>query len=201
VIMMAIKYLFSPTALPKHWQKENMQQKYELQSPMSESAAEAGSVEDTASSFMEQSLSMSSMTPRSPQLEKHKIEVKKWSGSRTKSTGAVNSVSRKALPVNSRSKSLKARPTNPMVYRTLRKVKLRSGKSSLAKNIGYLPKGSVVVINQTKGRSGRVVFQEEDGKFKKAGWVTLHTENKQPLLKKYTPRSKYLGPAHRLQKQ
>jgi len=129
----------------------------------------------------------------SPYLEKHKIEVKKWSGSRTKSTGIGNSSSGKVLPVNSRWKDRKARPTNPMVYRTLRKVKLRSGKSSLAKNIGYLPKGSVVVINQTKGRSGRVVFQGEDGKFKKAGWVTLHTENKQPLLKKYTPRSKYRG--------
>ena len=82
-----------------------------------------------------------------------------------------------------------------MIYKTLRKVKLRSGKSGHAKDIGYLPKGSVVVINQIKGRSGRVAFQKENGEFIKAGWVTLYTQDKQQLLKKFNPKTKTEGSA------
>ena len=96
----------------------------------------------------------------------------------------------KDLPPNAKGMSTRARPSNPLTYKTLRKVKLRSGKSGHAKVIGYLPKGSVVVINQIKGRSGRIVFQEEDGNFIKAGWVTLFTQDKQQLLKKFNPKTK-----------
>jgi len=47
-----------------------------------------------------------------------------------------------------------------------------------------------VVINQIKGRSGRVVVKQEAGGYKKAGWVTLYTQEKQQLLKKYNPKTK-----------
>jgi len=96
--------------------------------------------------------------------------------------------SSKVLPLKSRSKSERARPTNPMAYKTLRKVQIRSGKSHHSNNIGYLPKGSVVVINQ--GRSGRVVFEEENGGFQNVGWVTLYTQDKHQFLKKYNPKRK-----------
>lgn len=101
----------------------------------------------------------------------------------------MNGSPRKYLPVKLTSKSARASPMNPLHYKTLKKVKLRSGKSYLAKEVGYLPKGAVVLINQIKGRCGRVVFPKEDGSFKKAGWVTLFTEDKLHLLKKYNPRT------------
>jgi len=77
-----------------------------------------------------------------------------------------------------------------MIYKALRKVKIRSGRSHHWNYIGYLPKGSVVVINQIKGRIGRVAFEKGNGAFKKAGWVTLYTKVKQQLLKKYNPNRK-----------
>jgi len=82
-----------------------------------------------------------------------------------------------------RAKSTRASPDNPTRYKTFHNVKIRSGKSVRSADIGYLPKGSVVVINQVKGRSGRVVVQRDDGEFVKIGWVTLYTSDRQLLRK------------------
>jgi len=81
-------------------------------------------------------------------------------------------------------KSLRARPDNPIKYKTLRNAKIRSGKSVRTDVIGYLSKGSVVVINQIKGRSGRIVVPKPGGVFTKVGWVTLYTHDRQQLLEK-----------------
>merc|ERR1719320_194449 len=84
-------------------------------------------------------------------------------------------------------KSTRASPENPIMYKTFQKVKIRSGKSFLSANIGYLNKGSVVLINQVKGRSGRVVIQQDDGEIVKVGWVSLYTKDRQ-LLRQYNRR-------------
>jgi len=83
-----------------------------------------------------------------------------------------------------RKKSLRARPDNPIKYKTLRYAKIRSGKSVRTDIIGHLSKGSVVVINQIKGRSGRIVVEQPDGFYTKVGWVTLYTHDRQQLLEK-----------------
>jgi len=83
-----------------------------------------------------------------------------------------------------RTKSTRASPDNPIRYKTFHKVKIRSGKSVRSADVGFLPKGTVVVINQVKGRSGRVVLQRDGGEFVKVGWVTLYTNDRQ-LLRKY----------------
>jgi len=77
----------------------------------------------------------------------------------------------------------RASPGNPLVYKTLGKVKIRSGKSGGAADVCSLPKGSIVTINQTHGRWGRVVLPQKDGQYIKLGWVTLYTQNGQQLLK------------------
>lgn len=89
----------------------------------------------------------------------------------------------KELPSKIRAKSRRARPDNPIRYKTYHKVRIRAGKSVRSNDICYLPKGSIVVINQIKGRSGRVVLQEENGEFVKLGWVTLYTKDRQLLRK------------------
>merc|ERR1719175_247706 len=81
-------------------------------------------------------------------------------------------------------KSERARPGNPITYKTLRRVKVRSGKSGETIDVCTLPKGTIVTINQIKGRSGRVVLPQYDGQYKKLGWVTLYTKDGLQLLKK-----------------
>merc|ERR1719220_2514632 len=66
--------------------------------------------------------------------------------------------------------STRARPGNPIKYKTFHKVKVRAGKSVRSAHLGYLDKGSIVVINQVKGRSGRVVLQQDNGEYVKVGW-------------------------------
>jgi len=90
------------------------------------------------------------------------------------------------LSFSVRRKSTRARPDNPLQYKTLRNAKIRSGKSVRTEGVGYLPKGSVVIINQIKGRSGRVVHPHGNGEFIKVGWVTLYTHDGQQLLEKVT---------------
>jgi len=88
------------------------------------------------------------------------------------------------LYFNVSNKNNRARPDNPIKYKALRNVKIRSGKSVRTDTAGYLAKGSVVVINQIKGRSGRVVVPEPNGDFTKVGWVTLYTHDRQQLMEK-----------------
>jgi hypothetical protein len=215
-IMLAIKCLFPMTELSEHLVKNDFGSKEPHRSPMIESVAEAGSMEGEGEGSpvqIDRSPSLGSMMTYSPcntalEPDEHKKEVKKWVGTKAasaevmkwvgrsaRSKKAVKSSSPKVLPFDLRVKSARARPSNPVVYKTLRKVKLRSGKSGHGKDIGYLPKGSVVVINQIKGRSGRVVVQQEAGGFKKAGWVTLYTQDKQQLLKKFNQKAKNEGVA------
>jgi len=78
----------------------------------------------------------------------------------------------------------RARPGNPVTYKTLRIVKVRSGKYEATADVCTLPKGSIVTINQIKGRSGRVVLPQDGGHYVKLGWVTLYTKNGLQLLKK-----------------
>jgi len=92
------------------------------------------------------------------------------------------------LSFSVRRKSTRARPDNPIKYKTLRNAKIRSGKSVRTDGVGYLQKGAVVVINQIKGRSGRVVLPQHNGEFMKVGWVTLYTHDRQQLLEKVNPK-------------
>jgi len=88
------------------------------------------------------------------------------------------------LSFSLKKKSLRARPDNPVEYKTLCKTWIRSGKAVRTDNVRCLSKGSVVVINQIKGRSGRVVVPQPDGKFLKIGWVTLYTHDRQQRLER-----------------
>jgi len=92
--------------------------------------------------------------------------------------------SAEVLSFSVRKKSLRARPDNPLKYKALRNVWIRSGKSVRSDSVSYLTKGSVVVINQIKGRSGRVVVLQTNGDFNKVGWVTLYTHDRQQLMQK-----------------
>jgi len=83
-----------------------------------------------------------------------------------------------------RKKSPRTRPDNPTKYKTLRKAKIRAGKPARTDIIGHLSKGSVVLINQIKGRSGRIVTPQPDGCYTKVGWVTLYTRNRQQVLER-----------------
>jgi len=93
----------------------------------------------------------------------------------SKSTSELEQVS------NTKDKSGRASPDNPVIYKTFYKVKVRSSKSLDSAIIGYFPKGSDVLVNQTKGRSGRVVFRKNNGELEKVGWVTLYTKDRQLL--------------------
>jgi len=186
-IMLAIRCLF-PMAVTNHLVEKDAEQRSESQSPMLESVRSLKG--DVSQLQIERSPSLSSamtfsLCNRAIDQEEHKKEVMKWVGP---SRSLLAASSPKDLSFNEEEKSTRATPTHPVIYKTLRKVKLRLRKAGHSKNIGYLPKGSVVVINQIKGRSGRVVFQNKDGKYVKVGWVTLYTQNKQQLLKKINPK-------------
>jgi len=84
-----------------------------------------------------------------------------------------------------RGKSSRPRPNNPILYKALRKVWIRSGKSVDTNRVSCLQKGSVVTINRINGRSGRVVVQQQNGEYTKIGWVTLYTHDKLQLLEKF----------------
>jgi len=81
-------------------------------------------------------------------------------------------------------KSKRAGPSNPVEYMTLRDVQVRVGKSVTSKVVGELSDKQIVVINQIKGRSGRVVEKTQDGKYTKLGWVPLFTASGRQLLVK-----------------
>jgi len=186
-MMLAIKALFPERTPSKQIEVKNMLGNNVHQSPMAESAGEGRS--DTASSDRTKSPAPSSMVYSE---SKEDVEAMEHSISK-KFTPVVNPSSCKDPTSKSRWNRWnreRARPSHPLIYKTLRRSKLRSGKGGLAKVLGYLPRGSIVVINQIKGRSGRVVFQDELGKYKTAGWVTLYTEDNQQLMRKHNPQMK-----------
>jgi len=81
-------------------------------------------------------------------------------------------------------KSKRAGPSNPIDYRTLCEVQMRRGKPATSKILGELNAGQTVVINQIKGRSGRVVEKDQSGKYVKKCWVSLFTASGRQLLVK-----------------
>jgi len=81
-------------------------------------------------------------------------------------------------------KCKRAGPTNPVEYLTLCQVQVRAGKSGNANVTGELEAGQIVVINQIKGRSGRIVEERKNGEYVKKGWVTLHRSRGRQLLVK-----------------
>jgi len=166
-IMFAINCLFPKNEPSKHFAEENIPQKYE-RSLMPESDGETGSVEDTPSS----------MKLRSPSV---------ITSSSKNATPAVHPVLCKDHTGKSRWNSGRATPSHPVFYKTLRKAILRSGTGGLAKNLGYLPRDSIVAINQIKGRSGRVAFKDNFGSYRTAGWVTLYAKKNEQLLRRYKP--------------
>jgi len=197
-IMLAIKCLFPKNAPSEHFAEQNIMLNYELPSPMVVSSEETETVEDNASSI----------PTRSPLVSRNivcsqrngDLEAIEHSSSRNatpaakKATPAVCPSLRRDPACKSNSwNSARARPSNPLVYKTLRKVKLRKGKGVQTKVIGYLPRGSIVVINQIKGRSGRIVFQDKRGRYKTAGWVTLYTKENDQLVRRYNPQTKDRG--------
>jgi len=81
-----------------------------------------------------------------------------------------------------RKKSKRAGPSNPVEYMALCEVQIRAGRSATSKVVGELNARQTVVINQIKGRSGRVVEKRESGKYTKKGWVSLFTASGRQLL-------------------
>jgi len=104
--------------------------------------------------------------------------------SKTFDSRTATGTSAEVLSFRIRKKSPRARPDNPTKYKALRNARIRAGKSAGTDIVGYLPKGSVVLINQIKGRSGRIIAPEPDGCYLKVGWVTLYTHDRQQLLEK-----------------
>jgi len=89
--------------------------------------------------------------------------------SQTVESKTTKDASTEVLSFCVKKKSLRARPDNPTKYKALRPANIRSGKSVRTDIIGKISKGSVVVINQIKGRSGRIVVPQDHGDFTKVG--------------------------------
>jgi len=84
---------------------------------------------------------------------------------------------------NTNGKSKRARPGNHIAYKVLHSVTIWSGKSFSSPVIGKLLEDSIVLINQTKGRRGRVVLRNSNGEFVNVGWVPLFTNEGHQLLR------------------
>merc|ERR1719204_189111 len=84
---------------------------------------------------------------------------------------------------NPKGKSKRARPGNHIAYKVLHSATIYSGKSFSSPVIGKLLEDSIVLINQTKGRRGRVVLRNSNGEFVNVGWVPLFTNEGHQLLR------------------
>lgn len=201
-IMAAIKCLF-PGMTIRDGGVKNMIENVNQRSPMSVTTPEAQShgmdasplhthlssctIQKTKNDWVSTQSQMSPKEskpchPISPNTNEQLKEVDKWF---TQTTGKRPPPITK-LPDIIFEKSSRASPGNPLAYVALCKVKIRSGKSMHSDHIRNIRKGTVVVINQIKGRCGRVVLHHENGEFEKVGWVTLHTHDKQQLLQRHT---------------
>jgi len=79
-------------------------------------------------------------------------------------------------------KLLRPTPRNPIEYRVLSKVTIRSGKSLHGDIVGELYKSKIVTINKIKGRRARIIKIGSDNGPKTVGWVSSHTVGGTPLL-------------------
>jgi len=118
--------------------------------------------------------------------DKQVNEVLNWIGRHSNKNIKFNLVMRnhkrplEALPpevlsLRFRGKSNRAGLNNPILFKALRKVKIRSGKSGDTNSVSFLPKGSVVIINRSSGCSGRVVVQQQNGEYTKIGIYSWRT--------------------------
>jgi len=128
-------------------------------------------------------------------LSKRVQEVKKWvdpgnkSFSHRKSNKSLadNYPKKSGHPMADRAKakSKRARPGKPMVYKALHKVTIQKGKTWSSCIVGQLLKNSIVLINQIKGRRGRIVLRKPNGELLVVGWIPLSTSKGRLLMAKY----------------
>jgi len=72
-------------------------------------------------------------------------------------------------------------PRCPIMFKALRRLKMRSGKAFSRDVLGWINKDDLVIVNQVKGRRARLMFVE-NGEISNLGWVSLHTSNGDQLL-------------------
>jgi len=84
-----------------------------------------------------------------------------------------------------KARSKRARPGNHIAYKALHRVTIQKGKSFSSSIVGHLIENSIVLINQIKGRRGRIVLKKPNGKLLAIGWVPLFTSKGQQLLAKH----------------
>jgi len=73
------------------------------------------------------------------------------------------------------------KPTRPIKYISLKKLKIRDGKSLKGEVVGSLPAHEIVTVNQIKNRRARLI-NVINGKVTITGWVSLSTNNGETLL-------------------
>jgi len=73
-------------------------------------------------------------------------------------------------------------PKRPILYQSLAELIIREGKAFSGNEVGVLPKGETVTVNQVKGRRARLVKQNQDGELVTWGWVSVHNSNGLTLL-------------------
>lgn len=117
----------------------------------------------------------------------HINEVKKW----VKQGGDFrNRTYTSRIPVKEHTKTStkgrrdRARPGNHVAYKALQDVPVKSGKAFSSSVVGQLLVGSIVLINQIKGRNGRMVQRNTNGELVSIGWVPLFTREGHKLLAK-----------------
>jgi len=81
--------------------------------------------------------------------------------------------------------SKRARPGNHIAYKALHKVTIQKGKAFSSCIVGQLVENSIVLINQIKGRRGRIVLRKPSGELVVIGWVPLFTIKGQQLMAKH----------------
>jgi len=128
-------------------------------------------------------------------LQERVQEVKKWVDpgnksfldKKSKKLFSHNYAKKSGRPMADRgkSKSQRARPGKPQVYKALHKVTIQKGKTWSSCIVGQLLKNSIVLINQIKGRTGRIVLRKPNGELVVVGWVPLRTSKGRLLLVKY----------------
>lgn len=79
-------------------------------------------------------------------------------------------------------KIMRPTPKNPIEYRVLSKVTVRSGKSLHGDIVGELFKNTIVTINKIKGRRARIIRKRGTMDPLTVGWVSSHTDEGIPLL-------------------
>jgi len=73
-------------------------------------------------------------------------------------------------------------PKRHIQYKSLTELIIREGKALSGNEVGILPKGETVTVNQVKGRRARLVKPNEDGKLVTWGWVSVHSDSGDTLL-------------------